>query len=174
MTKETKNWSEQSIYLLRTTQQHHVHLSLMADHKANMLIGAAFVVFSIAISQTRSGAELSLSMLTLGITAGISALLAAMAVIPNIGGGSGQDKKGANLLFFGIFSQMTERDYSDALAAQLTSDDAVYRAMVRDIYQMGQVLAKKKYRYLRWSYTIFIAGIVATVTLFAAENLIAL
>ncbi|MEO1043829.1 MAG: Pycsar system effector family protein [Pseudomonadota bacterium] len=171
MTQNSEAWSEQSIYLLRTTQQHHVQLSLMADHKANMLIGAAFVVFSIAVSQSANAGSISLYLLALAISSAISALLAAMAVIPNIGAVPTAATDRGNLLFFGAFRQMEEDEYITALSAQMRTDDAVYRAMLRDVYQMGQVLAKKKYRYLRWSYSIFIAGILLTVALFALENL---
>lgn len=170
MTDTSRNWSEQSIYLLRTTQQHHVQLSLMADHKANMLIGAAFVVFSIAISQVREDGGVSWPLLVLSVSAAVSALLAAFAVIPNISGQANTPDHESNLLFFGAFTKMSEEEYITALARQMETDDSVYRAMVRDVYQMGQVLAKKKYRYLRLSYTIFIAGIVATVSLFLVET----
>ncbi|WOE75712.1 Pycsar system effector family protein [Alterisphingorhabdus coralli] len=171
MSEDKQEASEQSIYLLRTTQQHHVQLSLMADHKANMLIGAAFVVFSISVSQVRSGTELSWPLLVLGVSAAISALLAAMAVIPTFEASPKDAHERPNLLFFGAFHRMAEADYIDALEKQMASDDDVYRAMLHDIYQMGQVLAKKKYRYLRWSYSIFMIGIVATLLLFAVDYL---
>ena len=45
--------SQAAIYLLRTTQQNHVSLSMMADQKASILIGAAFVLLTILFANLR-------------------------------------------------------------------------------------------------------------------------
>ena len=41
-----------AVHLVRTTQQIQVQLSSMADQKASILMGAAFVVFTITLNQT--------------------------------------------------------------------------------------------------------------------------
>jgi hypothetical protein len=52
---EGSKWPDEVVYALGTTQRHHVQLSVMADNKANMLIGATFVVFTLAIGQSQAG-----------------------------------------------------------------------------------------------------------------------
>jgi hypothetical protein len=43
--------------------------------------------------------------------------------------------------------------------------------MARDMYQNGQVLQAKKFRYLSLAYRLFIAGLVVTIAVFAVEML---
>jgi hypothetical protein len=40
-----------AIHLIRTTEQINVSLSQMADQKASILMGATFVVFTVAVNQ---------------------------------------------------------------------------------------------------------------------------
>ncbi|HEU4652291.1 MAG TPA: Pycsar system effector family protein, partial [Croceibacterium sp.] len=49
------------------------------------------------------------------------------------------------------------------------TDEGVYRAMLHDIYQNGQVLQHRKYRFLGYAYRLFIAGLVITLVAFAIE-----
>lgn len=149
-------WPAEVIQLLRTTQQHHVQLSLMADHKANMLIGATFVVFTLAIGQSHAS-NFSLPLLILAISAFCAAGLAALAVMPATKIRPGDNP---NMLFFGAFSKVSEEEFKAKLLAEiLGSQEQVYRTMMRDIYQMGVVLDKKKYRYLGFAYRVFLIGL---------------
>src|SRR3546814_3304506 len=45
-----------AVHLVRTNQQLTMQLSQMADQKASILMGATFVVFTLAIGQARAGA----------------------------------------------------------------------------------------------------------------------
>ena len=108
---EDRKWSDDAVYALRTTQQQHVQLSMMADHKANMLIGATFIVFTLAIGQSQSG-NMSLPLLILAIAAFASAGLAAIAVMPSFSPRRGGP---TNMLFFGGFSSLSEEEFVDRL-----------------------------------------------------------
>ena len=165
--KDTEKWPDEVIQLLRTTQQHHVQLSLMADHKANMLIGATFVVFTLAIGQSHAS-SFSLPLLILAISAFCAAGLAAIAVMPATKIRSGANP---NMLFFGAFSKVSEEEFKDQLLSQnFASQEAVYRTMLRDIYQMGVVLERKKYHYLGLAYRVFLIGLSLTFVTFIAEQ----
>ena len=162
-----QEWPAEVIQLLRTTQQHHVQLSLMADHKANMLIGATFVVFTLAIGQSHAS-SFSLPLLILAISAFSAAGLAAIAVMP-----ATKIRAGANpnMLFFGAFSKGSEEEFKEHLLANnLGSQEQVYRTMMRDIYQMGVVLERKKYRYLGLAYRVFLLGLSMTFVTYLAEQ----
>jgi len=79
---EKRKLPKEAVTLLRTTQQHHVQLSMMADQKANMLIGATFVVFTLAIGQG-AAADFSLPLMILaGYNAGEGAVREYQGVPP--------------------------------------------------------------------------------------------
>jgi hypothetical protein len=145
-------------HLMRTTQLAQLQLSAMADHKASILMGATFVIFTIAIGKAQ-GASAPLPLLILGGAAFFSAICAVLAVLPVTRPRAGAE---ANILFFGAFTQMEEEAFIAQLLARLDSDDSIYRTMARDIYQAGTVLQSKKYRMLGWAYRIFLVGLVAS------------
>ena len=161
-----RRYAPNAIHLVRTGQQIQVQLSAMADHKASILMGATFVVFTIAINQARND-SLGNPMLVLGFFSFVSALLAVMAIIPAV-----RTKPGAplNLIFFGSFTQLGEEEYIEQVATRLESDDLLLRTMARDMYQNGMVLRHKKYRYLGYAYRVFLVGLVATFGTFLAER----
>jgi hypothetical protein len=162
---EQPHYPPNAVHLVRTTQLAHIQLSSMADHKASILMGATFVIFTITVGQAR-GAAAPLPLLILGAAAFLSAIFAVLAVLP-----ATRHRKEAplNLLFFGSFTQLDEEEYVDRLTERLKSDDTIYRTMARDIYQNGLVLARKKYRLLGYSYRIFLVGLVASFVAFVAR-----
>ncbi len=164
---EDRKWAVDVIQALRTTQQHHVQLSLMADHKANMLIGATFIVFTLAIGQSQTG-EMSIPLMILAVAAFASAGLAAIAVMPAFTPHKGGP---TNLLFFGGFSSLSEEEFIEhLLSKEFETQETVYRAMLRDIYQMGIVLGRKKYRFLGWAYRVFLIGLTLTFVTYIYEQ----
>lgn len=167
--EESRNWPDDAVIALRATQQHHVQLSQMADNKANMLLGATFIVFTLAIGQSQTG-QLSLPLTILAIFAFTSAVFAVLAVMPMT-----EVRKGGkpNMLFFGGFSGMEEGEYIHrVLTNEFANQESVYRAMLRDIHQIGMVLDTKKFRYLGWAYRIFLLGLTLTLLSFLIEQVI--
>lgn len=152
-------FSPHAIHLVRTAQQMQLQLSQMADQKASILMGATFVVFTLSVGQVRSGG-FSLPVMTLACFSFLSAMLAVFAVLPSVRGKAPRGE--ANLLFFGVFTRMSEQDFADAVVDQLRADETIFRAMLRDIHQNGQVLQHKKYRFLGWAYRVFLIGLVLT------------
>lgn len=73
--------SPQSVHLIRTAQGNTLALSQMADGKANILIGATFVVFSLVITQSFAG-EVKWSVICLAVTSFLSAIFAVTAITP--------------------------------------------------------------------------------------------
>jgi hypothetical protein len=142
----------------------------MADQKASILMGATFVVFTIAVGQARGG-DIPYSLAVLALSAFLSALCAVYAVLPSIRPPKGGPIANPNKLFFGHFTQMDESEWTDSIIADLKADETVFRAMLHDVYQNGQVLQGKKYKYLGNAYRIFIVGLTITLLTFAAERL---
>ena len=159
-----------AVHLVRTSQQITMQLSQMADQKASILMGATFVVFTISVGQAKSG-TITISLAVLALSAFLSALCAVYAVLPSIR----PPKKGfvgkPNKLFFGHFTQLDEDEWTEGILEKLRSDEGVFRTMLHDMYQNGQVLQGKKYKYLGRAYRVFIAGLSITVVAFIAEHI---
>lgn len=164
----TDHFSLQAIHLVRTTQNNTLALSAMADQKASILMGATFLVFSITVSRAFT-VGLSWSMMILAGAAFVSTMCAVMAVLPSVG----KPQQGAgppNKLFFGHFTAMDEEQWTREVLDQLRTDEGVFRTMLHDIYQNGQVLQRRKYKFLSLAYRIFIAGLFATMVAYLVES----
>ena len=166
--RKQRSFPPNTVHVIRTAQQIHVTLSQMADQKANMLLAATFVIFTIAIGQVRGMAE-PLPLLILGAGAFFSAILAIFAVLPAADYRAGGP---ANLLFFGSFSQLDEAEFMDEVVGAIEDEEAAFRLMLRDLYQNGRVLERKKYRLLGYAYRVFLIGLIASFTAFVAEYFI--
>ncbi|HEX8409264.1 MAG TPA: Pycsar system effector family protein [Thermoanaerobaculia bacterium] len=146
--------------MLRTAQQHHVHLSAMADTKASILITISSIVLTIALSRADEPI-LRPGLLTLAAASLLSLLLAIIAVLPTFAPRSvhrGLARR--NLLFFGHFGELSEQEFLQAMEPLLHSDTLIYEAMLRDLYGIGSYLYRKKYRFLRFAYVALLAGFI--------------
>ncbi|MDB5684429.1 MAG: hypothetical protein JWM75_2127 [Sphingomonas bacterium] len=158
-TRPARIFASDAAHLVRTTQLIHVQLSQMADQKASILMGATFVIFTIAIGQTKGGALPSLPLLILGAAAFFSAVLAVLAILPAT---HYHATPNPNLLFFGTFTHFDEEDYTERLLTLLEANERIYRTIIRDIHQNGVVLERKKYRLLGYAYRVFLIGLTAS------------
>ncbi len=135
----------------------------MADNKANIMIAASSIVLSISISQA-DNLVYKLPLLIICVSSLVALMLAILAVLPTMS--YPKDKQGKpnrhspffNLLYFGHFSRLPQQVFEQELEKMTQSDSKLYSTIAKDIYSHGQVLAQKKYFYLRWSYIAFLAG----------------
>jgi hypothetical protein len=167
--RNADGFSVQAIHLVRTTQQINVTMSQMADQKASILMGATFVVFTISVGQASRG-DFPYALMVLAVSAFLSALCAIAAVLPSITPPRAQASDRDNVLFFGVFAQLSEDEYADRVLDKLRSDETVFRTMLRDTWQNGVVLQRKKYRYLGFAYRIFLVGLTLTLVTFLWES----
>lgn len=159
--------------VFRIMANNHASLSQMADSKANIMISVNSIILSVIISvlirHLDESPNLILPTITLVLVCVATIVFAVKATRPNISEGTFtkediQGKK-TNLLFFGNFHNMTLPDYDWAMKEMLNSRDYLYGSMVKDIYFLGVVLAKK-YRLLRISYNIFMYGLIVSMILY--------
>lgn len=153
------------IYMLRTAQQNHVQLSLMADQKASILVGASFVVFTLALRDGMDGRP-SIASLILAAASFLSALFAVLAIIPST---KRRTEGEPNRLFFGGFTTMGEEDYIADMLERTKKGEEIYRLMLRDLHQNGSVLQSKKYRYLAYAFRAFLTGLILSFGAYVAE-----
>ena len=163
-----------AVHLVRTNQQITMQLSQMADQKASILMGATFVVFTLAVGQARGGGgAFAMPLTVLATFSFLSALLAISAVLPRVGQAppavyrDGKDH--SNILFFGRFAQMDEDEFIDAVKARMRTEEDLYETILRDTYQNGLILARRKYRFLAYAYRLFVVGLTLTFITFAYE-----
>ncbi|MEM7284829.1 MAG: Pycsar system effector family protein [Actinomycetota bacterium] len=148
-------------HVLRTVQQNTLQLSAMADQKASVVLGAAFVMATIVFGDLTGLEDSNVETVLLAVTAVLSGVLAAFAVMPRIMVG-GQRSERPNLLFFGAVATLERDDYIARMRALLQDDDAIYEAVLEDIHQGSQVLLERKYRLLKLSYLALIVGMIST------------
>lgn len=142
---------------LRTVQQHHVQLSVMADTKASILITISSIVLTFALSRA-GDVEIRPALLTLAVACLLSLLLAMIAILPTFA--ARKNAISLNVFFFGHFGPRTESEFLDEVAPILRSDPLLYEAALRDIYGLGAYLYRKKYRFLRFAYVALLAGFI--------------
>ncbi|WP_229311438.1 Pycsar system effector family protein [Larkinella rosea] len=172
-TKKTKKPERGIETMFRMTSQNHFQLSAMADNKANIMISVNTIIVSLIISilirKLEEWPQLVIPTVMLTASCLAATIFAILATRPNVSGGrfSKEDihQKQANLLFFGNFHKMDLVDYEWGMKEMMNDSDFLYSSMTRDIYYLGKVLGKK-YRLLRFSYTIFMFGFAASVVAF--------
>ncbi|NJL12615.1 MAG: HD domain-containing protein [Microscillaceae bacterium] len=159
--------------VFRTTSKNHLDLSAMADNKANILISIntiiVSVIISILIQKLDTNPHLIPPTFILLLTCIITIVLAILSTRPVVSSGkfSKEDVEArkVNLLFFGNFHQMDLNDYEWGMRALMYDAEYLYGSLIRDIYFLGRVLGRK-YRLLRYAYTIFMYGLVVSVLAF--------
>jgi hypothetical protein len=136
-------------------------LSEMADNKASILMGASFVVFSLSIADVAQG-KASFPLLVLTLFSFAATVLGVLTVRPNRLPRFKLDPKNVNIMFFGSYANISREDYINEVIKILSSEEETYRRLAKDIYDHGCILRADKYRWLYWSYTLFLVGLVIT------------
>ncbi|MFK5959715.1 MAG: DUF5706 domain-containing protein [Lutibacter sp.] len=169
--------SERSIdTLFRVTLKNHITLSDIADTKANILLSVNAIIISMALSNlipkfdNPNNFFLIYPTIIFVLFSVISMVLSVLATRPSVTSGKftkeDVDNKKVNLLFFGNFHKMKLNEFEAALNVVMNDKDYLYASMTKDLYFLGQVL-DKKYKILRWTYSIFMIGIITSVIAFA-------
>ncbi|WP_149274623.1 Pycsar system effector family protein [Pareuzebyella sediminis] len=164
--------------MYRVSMRNHLKLSDIADTKANILLSVNAIIISLLLTNlipkldnpTNDYLIYPTGIFVLFSIA--SMVMSVLATRPNITEGefSKEDveKKKVNLLFFGNFHKMKLNDYEWAMQELIKDQTYVYNTLSKDLYFLGVVL-NKKYKLLRWTYTIFMIGIIlSTIAFFVA------
>lgn len=159
--------------MFRTSYRTHSDLSNLADNKANIMISINGIIISILLASISPKIDANpwllvpTSVLLVGCVASLT--YAVLAARPRVSSRevslASLREEGANILFFGNFVNMPEEEFVEGMKELMTHTDQLYVNMVRDLYSLGGVLARK-FRLLRASYAVFIAALVVGVALF--------
>lgn len=164
-TADNSKPSNDVIQTLRTAHQNQTQLNLMADQKANILIGTLVLVYTVVLTRlptllTEPSAWLG-PMVVLMVVQLVPLVLTVLVLIPkNIHGPVMEDIQHIqNPLFFGFFTRYSESQYVAYLQSQLTDNEQARAMLIKDLYQIGVIL-RRKYRLLRWAYLTALVGLV--------------
>ncbi len=162
--------------MFRVTLRNHITLSDIADTKANILLSVNAIIVSLVLSNlipkldNPSNGYLIYPTVVFVLFTVASMILSVIATRPNVTSGefTREDvaKKKINLLFFGNFHKMPLEDFEWGMNEMMQDRDYLYNSMIKDLYFLGKVL-HRKYSILRWTYAIFIIGIVVSVISFS-------
>lgn len=161
------------VAMFKIMSESHNNLSQMADSKANIMISVNTIVLSIMVSvllgKLQFYPEFIIPTVILVCVCLSAVVFAILATRPNISSGTFTrediQNKQINLLFFGNFYNMELPDYDWAMQEMMKDKDYLYGSMIKDIYFLGVVLARK-YKLLRISYSIFMYGLIAAIIAF--------
>ena len=159
----------------RVALRNHIKLSDIADTKANIMLSVNAIIISLVLSNLISKLDnnnyLIVPTAVFILFSAITMILAVIATRPNITRGEFTNEdianKSVNLTFFGNFHKMKLEDFEWAIEELLKDRDYVYKSLTKDLYFLGKVL-DRKYRILRITYTIFVAGTIISLFAFAA------
>ncbi|NAY92056.1 HD domain-containing protein [Muricauda sp. JGD-17] len=161
--------------MFRVTMRNHLKLSDIADTKANILLSVNAIIISLVLANlipkldNPSNDYLIYPTAIFVLFSVISMIFAILATRPNVTSGQFTKKdveeKKVNLLFFGNFHKMELPEYEWAIQELIKDKKFVYSSLTKDLYFLGVVL-NTKYKLLRWTYTIFMIGMILSVIAF--------
>lgn len=160
--------------MFRVTLRNHINLSSIADSKANTLLSVNAIIISIVLStmypKLDNNPNLLYPMISMLITNAMTIVFSILSTLPSTTSGKISkelivQKKG-NLLFFGNFYRMNLDEFEWGINQLMKDREYLYGSLTRDLYFLGRVL-NKKYRLLRTSYFVFLAGIFISIIVFA-------
>jgi len=177
---QTRKNTERGIQtMFRTTSNNHFELSSLADGKANIMISVNAIIISVVLTVLLTRLpfypQYTIPTVILVLVCLGAMIFAILATRPSISGGQFTEddirQKRTNLLFFGNFYRMRHEDYQWGMNEMLKDREYLYNSMIKDIYHLGVVLARK-YRFLRIAYTIFMWGLIIAVIAFAVASIV--
>jgi len=153
------------IHALRTAHQYQTQLIILADQKANILIGIVAIILTILFTRadflTKIDAWLLIPLAGF-VSVEVAALfLALLVIMPKTVGRlkTMHIEDLPNPLFFGFFTKFKEQEYVTYLTNKLDSNLSARELLTSDLYQIGLVL-QKKYTLLKQAYSLAVVGII--------------
>jgi hypothetical protein len=159
--------------MFRSAYRVQMDLTNLADNKANMMISINGIIISIIIAAVAPKIDNNpwLLLPTVLILVGtlISIIYAIISARPRVSTHTYTldelEHEEGNILFFGDFASLTEEEFTEGMFELILNKEAVYKAMIRNLYGLGAVL-KKKFALLQMAYTSFMLALILGVSSF--------
>jgi hypothetical protein len=159
--------------LFRSSYRVNMDLTSLADAKANIMISVNGFIVSILIAAIAPKVDanpwllIPTSVFLVGCV--VSLIFAVLSARPRVQSHHVTldeiRRNKTNILFFGNFASLPERDYQIAMKERMMDPVALYELMITDIYGVGAVL-ERKYKLLRGAYTSFLSALIIGVVAF--------
>jgi hypothetical protein len=155
--------------MFRVMNRNNMTLNVLADRKANMMIHTNAIILSITIGVLVRNLDetphLVVPTVILVASSLATIVIATLATRPNIKLSQSPERRMADLLFFGNFFKMDFKEYEAGMNEMISKGDFVYGSLIKDTYNIGQVLGRK-YRYIRACYDVFMYGLIVSILSF--------
>lgn len=162
MSNRTEDQHKTACMALRKVASSNLQLYTQSDKKAQILIQVNAIMISVLL-----GGAFQLSIihkLAFMPVAGqllfstVVILLSLRSTRPTVAFKRHSGDQMQDLLQFSDYDQMEKEEYLADMKVILDDADRTYDSLIRNIYSQAQVLSGK-YRYLRWAFGVFIAGL---------------
>jgi HD superfamily phosphodiesterase len=159
--------------MMRVINDNHIEFSSIADNKANLLISVNAIMISVILSvlvrRLEVDTHLIIPTIIFLVVAVTTIVLAILSTKPKVTSGMFKREdilaRKVNLMFFGNFHKTDVNDYEWAMREVMNDPDYLYGNLIKDVHQLGVVLAKK-YRLVSAAYLVFMYGIIVTILAF--------
>jgi len=152
--------------LFRLLSKNQYTLNTMIDRKSNILISINALILSIilgtVLNQLDKDPHLIYPAVLILLTNLSSIAFAVIATRPELKHGNTET---GNLMFYGNFHNMGEKEYVDRVSDLMNQGDELYKTIARDTFYLGKTM-NKKFKLLRNSFNVFLAGIILSVAAF--------
>lgn len=158
--------------MFRTIIGNHFRLSQMADNKAHIMITICAGIVGLSVKQLFDP-QLMYAAATIILTSLVSLFFAVYSTMPKLGAQHTSDPSDPrfNVIFFSDFVHMPYEDFERQIETLVRDQRQIHQSLIKDLYSLGKVLAEKKYRYLRYCYQTFLAGLVLSTVVMAISFL---
>ena len=156
---------KETIGMLRNAHMKQVQLTVLADQKANMLMGIILVSLSVIVSNMAlNDLDNEIAKIAFGVfcvTETIAVLMSLLVIVPRLGSKvrSGFLPKAHNPLYFMHFLTMDKEAFNAIMLENMEKPELVYKLILNDFYDMGFAL-KNKYIMLRSAYFTAAVGLL--------------
>jgi len=139
---------------LRANLSKHMVLNQMADSKAAMILTAASLITTIALTQI---ASLPLvTVLILAATGIVAVLFSIIAISPPLGA-----RGRVNFFYFRSFVEIEEEEFISGFKDLMRDREKLYDAYLHEIYYLGRHRLTRKYALVRNGLLTLLIGLIA-------------
>jgi len=163
--------------MFKVIYSNQISLTMMADTKANIIIGINTMIISSIVAITGYGMVSGfmskgnilflVPVMMVVLTSLGSVIYSVQATRPKFVNLISKQNIGnrSSIFFFGIIASFTQEEYIKEIDRIFDSQEIVYRHMTIDVHNQGVIL-RRKYNLLSHAYKIFLYGFIASVLTF--------
>lgn len=143
-------------YFFRNLHQQLVQLSAQTDLKGSIMITTSSLLIGLVAPQIVLADEVRWGAAFFLVFDAGALLAAVLAVFP----ASARLVGRPDPLYFAHAAQMRRDDYVAHMLEIAASRESVYRSIAENLHTFSYYMHHGKFRYLRWSYTLFLVGAI--------------